>query len=88
MYEPIESLTRRRFLSEMGLGFGSVALATMLEGEANGAPLVTPLPKAKNVIWLFMIGGASHLETFDPKPDAPVEVRGPLDTIKTNVPLI
>ena len=68
MYEPIESLTRRRFLSEMGLGFGSVALATMLEGEANGAPLVTPLPKAKNVIWLFMIGGASHLETFDPKP--------------------
>ncbi|MDG2384331.1 MAG: DUF1501 domain-containing protein [Pirellulaceae bacterium] len=68
MYEPIESLTRRRFLSEMGLGFGSVALATMLECEANGAPLVTPLPKAKNVIWLFMIGGASHLETFDPKP--------------------
>ena len=70
----------------MGMGFGSVAAAAMLQSEqATAAPILNAVPKAKSVIWLFMIGGASHLETFDPKPDAPEEVRGPLETITTNV---
>jgi len=73
---PFEFTTaaRRRFLREMGLGFGSLPLAALLAGESRGAEPVDrsaphARPKAKSVIWLFMIGGASHLETFDPKPE-------------------
>src|SRR5262245_49608867 len=65
--------TRRAFLSDMGLGFGSLALSAMLQREGlagfvppSGQPLHAP--KAKSVIWLFMIGGTSHMESFDPKP--------------------
>lgn len=67
---------RRRFLSQSGMGLGSIALASMLADErpANAAGLHLPdgrphfAPKAKNVIWLFMRGGVSHMESFDPKP--------------------
>src|SRR5688572_8325755 len=38
------------------------------------------------VILLWLDGGPSHFETYDPKPDAPVEYRGPYGTIQTNVP--
>ncbi|MCB9875308.1 MAG: DUF1501 domain-containing protein [Planctomycetaceae bacterium] len=64
-------LTRRSFLSDMGLGFGSVALTGMLQREAQAAASASVAriaPKAKSVIWLFMIGGTSHMESFDPKP--------------------
>ncbi len=65
------AIRRRAFLKEMGLGFGSVAAASLLNRSAAGsgvANLETIAPKAKSVIWLFMIGGTSHLESFDPKP--------------------
>ncbi|PHR95065.1 MAG: sulfatase [Blastopirellula sp.] len=67
---PIQSQTRRSFLTEMGLGFGSVALSAMLQKEAlaEATNALPPAAKAKSVIWLFMIGGASHMESFDPKP--------------------
>ncbi len=64
--------SRRAFLSQLGMGFGSIALSSMLNRDAMTRPLDNPLPKfaakAKSVIWLFMIGGTSHLESFDPKP--------------------
>ena len=41
--------------------------------------------KAKNVIYLYMAGGMTHIDTFDPKPDAPSEYRGPIKAISTNV---
>lgn len=58
------------------MGFGALALDAMLArdghfasaGSALPAGVAHIAPKAKSVIWLFMIGGASHLETFDPKP--------------------
>ena len=67
---------RRTFLADMGLGFTGLALAAMLhrDGVANSrefAPLTgIPhfAPKAKSVIWLFMNGGVSQMESFDPKP--------------------
>lgn len=76
MSNPIpSSLQRRAFLSELGMGFGNIALAAMLQNDAKGQenPSLEDVasnlaPKAKSVIWLFMIGGASHMETFDPKP--------------------
>ena len=65
-----QSASRRAFLNSMGLGFGSVALSAMLQEEMHAvtAAATSRSPAAKSVIWLFMIGGASHLETFDPKP--------------------
>ncbi len=69
-------VNRRRFLADLGMGFTGLALGAMLfeDGIARGGQqgdavdAVPRMAKAKNVIWLFMLGGASHLETFDPKP--------------------
>ena len=57
------SINRRRFLQGTGLGFGGMALNTLL-----GSPRPAPKAKAKSVIWLFMRGGVSHMESFDHKP--------------------
>jgi hypothetical protein len=69
---------RREFLTDAFCGFGSLAFAAMLHEERLRAGVVNPLApkpphmpdkaKAKSVIFLFMAGGPSHLETFDPKP--------------------
>lgn len=69
---------RRAFLADMGMGFTGLALAAMLHRDgyaADPAAKWSPPdgkphfpPKAKSVIWLFMNGGVSHMETFDPKP--------------------
>src|SRR6186713_2107216 len=75
--------TRREFLWETGCGFGAAALTSLLAGDgffssrAQAASLaVNPLApkspglpaKAKSVIFLFMYGGPSHIDTFDYKP--------------------
>jgi len=58
--------TRREFLARSAFGFGTLALAQLLAEEARAKPRVAG--GAKHVIFLFMSGGPSHLETFDPKP--------------------
>src|ERR1700683_2887622 len=76
--------TRREFLWEAGAGFTGVALAALLSRDGFFASAQTPTPgassnplaprpphfapKAKNVIFLFMYGGPSHMDTFDYKP--------------------
>jgi hypothetical protein len=69
---PIDLLTRRTFLRDTAAGMGMAALATMLpqSSRAQQPGAIQPhLPvKAKRVIWLYMAGGMSHLESFDPKP--------------------
>src|SRR5207245_6926372 len=72
------TMNRRAFLADVGMGFTGLALGALLarDGVARAAdsawspPDGKPHfpPKAKNVIWLFMVGGASHVEGFDPKP--------------------
>src|SRR5882724_3597467 len=68
----IDAASRRRFLERSGLGFGGLALSCLLNAAPTTNPLAAkapPLPAtAKNVIFLFMHGGPSHLDTFDPKP--------------------
>lgn len=60
-------IQRRQFLSGAGLGAAGLALDLLLHGEsAASRPSVEP--RAKSVIWFFMNGGVSHLESFDPKP--------------------
>src|SRR5215467_11249313 len=66
--------TRRDFLHRAGGGFGLLALTALLAEEGRLSaddPLPTPHHRARatNVIFLFMSGGPSHLETFDPKPE-------------------
>jgi hypothetical protein len=62
--------SRRDFLQTAGGGFGAVALSALLGGQAQAATPRLPhrAAKAKSVIFLFMEGGASHLDTFDYKP--------------------
>lgn len=64
---------RRHFLSDIGMGFTGLALGAMLARDgalkAGELSIAQPKPKAKSVIWIFLIGGMSHLESFDPKPE-------------------
>ena len=73
----ILTAARRAFLRDAFCGFGSLALASLWNSDVRAAaasknPLAAKSPpqkaKAKSVIFLFMAGGPSHLETFDPKP--------------------
>lgn len=72
-------ISRRSFLSDVGMGFTGLALGAMLardgivraaepSGAAAGLGAPHFAPRAKSVIWYFMLGGTSHLESFDPKP--------------------
>lgn len=78
-FKGCSGVTRRSFLADTGMGFTGMALSAMLfkEGSAradeaagwkapNGKPHFAP--KAKSVIWIFLCGGVSHLESFDVKP--------------------
>ncbi|MBM3787259.1 MAG: DUF1501 domain-containing protein [Acidobacteria bacterium] len=56
--------SRRELLEKAGKGFGALALTHLLENQASA----NVAPRAKNVIFLFMHGGVSHVDTFDPKP--------------------
>src|SRR6476659_6943927 len=73
-------IDRRAFLADMGMGFTGLVLGSMLfrDGVARAdalpqgghVPGKADLPaKAKRVIWFFMVGGTSHMESFDPKPE-------------------
>jgi hypothetical protein len=64
--------TRRQWLTTAGGGAGALALASLLQHDGVAAPGLHPphsTPRAKRVIWLFMHGGPSHMDLFDPKPD-------------------
>src|SRR5258708_3348393 len=78
-HSPIGGIHRRTFLADVGMGFTGLALGAMLAQDGivradQASPWQPPdgrphfAPKAKNVIWLFMNGGISHMESFDPKP--------------------
>ena len=78
-----DGVTRREMLrvgclSSLGLGLAECFRSQAAAGELTGA-------RAKSCILLWLDGGPSHLETFDLKPDAPLEVRGPFQPIATNV---
>jgi len=66
-------MTRRELLLRTGGGFGAVALQGLLAAEGDQSPLAPrpahEPPRAKSVIYLFMHGGVSHVDTFDPKPE-------------------
>lgn len=72
-----QGVSRRNFLR---VGATSLALATL---PACGATRPAKVDHAKSCILIFNAGGASHLDLFDPKPEAPEEIRGPFKPIRT-----
>lgn len=77
-------VSRRAFLQVGGLGAVGFTLADLLATRANAQ--AAPGGRAKAVILLWLWGGPSHLDTFDMKPDAPAEYRGPFEPVATAVP--
>src|SRR5687768_14745247 len=65
-------LTRREMLRRCSTGFGLTALYGLMAQKAMGAAAALPkphfTPRARNVIFLYMSGGGSHIDSFDPKP--------------------
>jgi len=82
----MSGMTRRQALAAFANGFGMLGLAPLLHGEAAAAQAANPLAvrmphlpaRAKNVIFLFMSGGPSHVDLFDPKPRLNAESGKPL----------
>src|SRR5689334_11084139 len=79
-----DSWTRREVLRVGGLSALGLSLGGWNRAEAAGA--VSGRGKAKSVILIFNCGAPSHIDLWDPKPDAPAEVRGEFKPIGTNVP--
>src|SRR5262245_28910876 len=78
-----DGITRREVLRVGGLAFAGLTLADVLRLRA-----ASPTPGAargKSVILIWLRGGASHIDSYDMKPDAPAEIRGEFKPVKTNV---
>ena len=73
----------RRAALQIGVGMFGLALPDFLRARAAGQATAN---RDVSCIFIFLAGGASHFETFDPKPNAPVEVRGLWKPTSTNVP--
>ena len=71
-----DRLSRRRFMQIGSLGVTGLSLPALLRAEAEGQR-----PKGRSIILIWQHGGPSQLDTFDLKPDAPSEVRGPYQSI-------
>jgi hypothetical protein len=78
--------TRRELLRVGGLALGGLSLPHLLAGPAAASPKGGSFGKARNCIILYLSGGPAQLDTFDPKPDAPEDVRGEFGTIATALP--
>src|SRR5919109_141902 len=77
-----DGVTRRDFLHAGTISTLGLTLPGFFAQKAAGATE----DRDVNCIMLFLVGGPSQLDTWDPKPSAPAEVRGPFRPTKTNVP--
>lgn len=74
-------LSRRQLLRGASLGLGGLMLGDLLRLRA-----ADQAPRARSIIMVLLIGGPSHIDMYDMKPDAPLEIRGDFKPIATNVP--
>ncbi len=79
-----DGVTRRSFLQAGVLGLGGLALPDLLRLRAAGESAAKG--RGRSVILFWLSGGPGHMETWDPKPDAPGGFRGPFGAIPTSVP--
>ena len=88
----VRPVNRRGFLryGALGvgaLGLGGVSLTNLSRAQAAAAAAGKPAPaRGKAAILFFLAGGASHIDTYDMKPDAAADIRGPFNPIKTSLP--
>ena len=76
--------TRRDLLQAGGIGVMGLSMPDLLALRASAAPSSGPAPKA--VIYIFLSGGLAQQDSFDPKPDAPDNIRGEFQPIRTRTP--
>jgi hypothetical protein len=84
-----DGVSRRDLLRIGGLGTLGLSLPRLLRASTASTASLSDDPtfgRAKNVIYVWLQGGPPQHETFDPKPEAPAEIRGPFNPIHTNVP--
>src|SRR6266446_3624074 len=87
-----DGFSRREFLRVGGVGILGFSLADVLQLQAQAAAAPDALKqkagwgRAKSVLFVFLQGGPSHIDIWDPKPDAPSNIRGEFKPIRTNVP--
>jgi hypothetical protein len=83
-----EALSRREWLRLGGLGCLGLSLSDLLKARAGGVPTAASpsFGRAKSCLLIFLVGGPPQHETFDPKPGAPPEIRGPFSSIRTSIP--
>ena len=84
--EGLTVLSRRSMLKAGCAGFAGLSLPNLLQAREEAAKNGQSMGRNKSVILLWMAGGPSHIDTWDPKPDRPRENRGPFDTIPTAIP--
>jgi uncharacterized protein (DUF1501 family) len=80
-----EGTTRREFLNIGALGSGAIALPQLLAARAEAKAAGKPV-KDTSVVWVWLGGGATHIETFDPKMSAPAEYRSITGEVTTKLP--
>ena len=76
-----DGLNRPDFMKVGGLGVMGLSMAELLAAQARAGT-----KREMSCIVLFLVGGPSHIDTWDPKPNAPAEIRGPFHPLHTNVP--
>ncbi|HMP17801.1 MAG TPA: DUF1501 domain-containing protein, partial [Gemmatales bacterium] len=79
-----DGATRRDFLKIGTLGIGTFTLADLLRSRARATG--SSRQRTMSIVWLWLGGGATHVETFDPKRNAPAEYRSITGEVKTTVP--
>jgi hypothetical protein len=84
--EGLTLLSRRNMLKAGLAGLAGLSLPGLLRHRAGAAAANRSMADGKSVILLWMAGGPSHIDTWDPKPDRPLENRGPFSTIATKLP--
>lgn len=93
-FSTANGLSRREMIRVGGLSMSGIALADLLAKPVSAEPAASKKPvspgfgRAKRCIILYLSGGHPQHDMFDPKPDAPAEIRGEFDTIATSVPSI
>ena len=79
-------INRRELLQVGYSGLLGLGLSSFARAGSKEAPSLSNSKKPKSVLIVFLTGAASHLETFDPKPDAPAEIRGEYQAVQTQTP--
>src|SRR3954453_5824428 len=84
--EGLMVFSRRNLLKAGWAGLAGLSLPAVLRGRARAAAEGRPVRGSKSVILLWMAGGPSQIDTWDPKPDRPLENRGPFGVIPSRLP--